>query len=264
MGTNTAIRHKRAPRSVWFGILRGLTAGFGICAIAWAAFSLIVDRARAPFEGAADSILRGESFDSKRLGQLRKILDTAPTDLLGPAAVDDVAVIRLRLLEVKSNEGTIQAGSPDLANFRAALVAALSENPNNSFLWLADYWTSRVTGDASDRGINALRMSYETGPNEAWIANRRNRIALKNFHSLPPDLAEQALSEFVRLVQSRLYRDAANILAGPGWPIHQQLLNRLAPLDETDRFAMARELARKDLDGVSVPGIPNDRPSRPF
>lgn len=264
MGTNTAIRHRHAPRSVWFGILRGLTAGFGICSIVWAAFSLVVDRAHAPFGGAADSILRGESFDSERLNKLRKILDTAPADLLGPAALDDVAVIRLRFLEVKANEGTIQAESPDLADFKTAVLAALSENPNNSFLWLADYWASRVTGDAAGRGFNALRMSYQTGPNEAWIAHRRNRIALKDFHSLPPDLAEQAMSEFVRLVQSGLYHEAADILTGPGWPIHQQLLNRLAPLNETDRHAMARELAHKDLDGVSVPGIPNERPSRPF
>jgi hypothetical protein len=180
------------------------------------------------------------------------------------AAADDVAVIRLRLLEVKLQQRAVQAGSPDFADLDSAFAAALSKNPNNSFLWFADYWLGRVQRDATDRGNTLLRMSYETAPNEAWIAQRRNPVALGSFSSLPGDLAEKALSEYVRLVQSGLYGDAANILAGPGWPIRQQLLSRLAPLEEADRYAMARELFYKDLVGVSVPGIPYERPSRPF
>jgi hypothetical protein len=264
MVTDTDIRRRIAPRSVWLGVLRGLTAVFGICSIAWAVFSVTVNHAEAPFAGAAWDILRGESFDSAKLSELKQQLDSTPADQLRPVALVDVAVIRLRLLEMKLTEGAVRAGSPDFDDLDAAFAAALSRNPSNSFLWFADYWLGRVRGDATDRAIKPLRMSYETGPNEAWIAQRRNPVALGNFSSLPLDLAEQALSEFGRLVRSGLYRDAANILAGPGWPVRQQLLSRLAPLDEADRYAMARELAHKNLDGVSVPGVPDERPSRPF
>jgi hypothetical protein len=262
--TDTDIRHRGAPQGVWLGVLRGLTVGFGICSIAWAVFSAPVNHAEAPFAGAAAGILKAESFDSAMLSELKRQLDSTPADQLRPVGLDDVAVIRLKLFETKLTDGGIRAGNPDFAGLEASFAVALSKNPSNSFLWFANYWLSRVRGDATDRGIKLLRMSYETGPNEAWIAQRRNPVALGSFSSLPQDLSERAFSEFVRLVQSGLYQDAANILAGPGWPIHQQLLSRLAPLDEADRYAMARELAYKNLDGVSVPGIPDERPSRPF
>jgi hypothetical protein len=261
---DTDIRHRSARRGVWLGVLRGLTAGFGICSIAWAVFFVTVNRVATPLAGAAGNILRGESLDSAKLRELQEQLDATPGEKLRFAAADDVAVIRLRLFEVKLQEKAIQAEGPDFADLDSAFVAALSKNPNNSFLWFADYWLGRVQRDATDRGIKLLRMSYATGPNEAWIAQRRNPVVLANFSSLPGDLAEKALSEYVRLVQSGLYRDAANILAGPGWPIRQQLLSRLAPLDEVDRYAMARELASRDLDGISVPGVPDETPSRPF
>ena len=62
--------------------------------------------------------------------------------------------------------------------------------------------------------LTLLRMSYWSGPNEAWIAVRRNSLALGVFPSLPGDLAEQALSEFVGLVRSGLYSACGKY---PGW-----------------------------------------------
>ena len=259
-GTGTRTRPRRGVR-LW--ILQSLTAGVGICSILWAFSALPAYRAEAAFEGVAHDILSGKSFDAVRLGELKTKLDSMPADQLRSVAVD-AAVIRLRLLDVKLAEGALAVGSPYVTDAGAALAAALSQDPSNSFLWFADYSLNRLRGGALDRGSKLLRMSYETGPNEAWIAQRRSAVALTNWISLPGDLLDQALSEFVRLVQSGLYEEAGNIVAGPGWPIHQQLLGRLAPLSEADRHAMARELARRDLDGVSVPGIPDKRPSRPF
>jgi hypothetical protein len=252
-------------RGIWLGVVRSLTAGLGICSIAWAVFSIDVNLGAAPVVGAAEAVLGGETLNSETLGGFRRQSGPKSADRLRPAAaLEDLAVIRLRLLEMKLNGGGLQAGSSDFADLETALTAALAKDPNNSFLWFADYWLSRVKRDDSGRGIESLRMSYAMGPNEGWIAQRRNPVALTNFSSLPPDLAEQALSEFVRLVKSRLYADATNILAGPGWPLREKLLSRLAPLDEVDRRAMSRELSKREIDGVSVPGIPNEQLSRPF
>ena len=130
-------------------------------------------------------------------------------------------------------------------------------------MWLTDFWLKRLRGESVDRDLNLLRMSYWSGPNEGWIAVRRNPLALGVFPSLPGDLAEQALSEFVGLVRSGLYADASNILAGPGWAIHEQLLSRLVQVEEADRREFARAIASKDVGEVTVPGL-EERPSRPF
>jgi hypothetical protein len=262
MAISTGTRSKDALRGIWLGVIRSLTAGFGICSIVWAVFSIDVNRGRAPFQDAAEAILRGEAFNSEALSEFRKQLGSKPADRLRPAALEDIALIRLRLLEVKLNDGLSQAESSDFADLEAALTAALSKDPNNSFLWFADYWLKQRGG--TGRGMDSLRMSYLMGPNEAWIAQRRNPVALENFSSLPPDLAEQVVSEFVRLVKSRLYADATNILVGPGWPRREKLLSSLASLNEFDRRAMSRELSRREIEGVSVPGIPNEPLSRPF
>jgi hypothetical protein len=264
MAISTDTRSKNALRGIWLGVLRSLTAGFGICSIAWAVFSIDVDRGWAPFEGAAEAILKGEAFNSETLNALRRQLDSRPAATLRPAALEDLAVIRLRLFEAKLNDGSSQTESSDFAGLEATLAAALSKDPGNSFLWFADYWLSRVRRDDTGRGIDSLRMSYAMGPNEAWIAQRRNPVVLERFSSLPPDLAEQAMSEFVRLVKSRLYADATNILVGIGRPLREKLLSRLASLDEVDRRAMSRELSHREINGVSVPGIPSEQSSRPF
>ena len=88
-------------------------------------------------------------------------------------------------------------------------------------------------------------------------------MALGVFQSLPTDLAEQTLSEFAGLVRSGLYADAANILAGPGWAVREQLLSHLVQVEEAARRGFARVLASKDLSGVTVPGV-DESPSRPF
>jgi hypothetical protein len=252
------------PRGIWLAALRCLIAGIGTCSIVWAFSASAAYRAEVPFESAARGILRDESFDAEKLGELKRQLDSAPDDRLRSVAMDNAAIIRLRLLDAALADRTATGGSADQAEVIATLAAALSQDPGNSFLWLAYYWLDRSRGDVADRSAKLLRMSYQSGPNEAWIALRRNPVALASFASLPSDLAERASSEFVRLVQSGLFDNAVNILAGPGWPIRQQLLNRLVPLDKDYRDAMARALARRDLGGLGVRGVPNERPSRPF
>ena len=245
--------------SVW----RSFIAVFGICAVAWAIDVILVYRADAPFAGTAELVLSGDKFSEGQLGAMRRQVDAASAKPLQPSALTSAAIIRLLLLENALSPGNRQPSASDLADLLTVVRAALAQSPTSSFMWLTDLWLKRLSGEFVDSDWNLLRMSYWSGPNEAWIAVRRNRLALGIFQSLPRDLAEQTLSEFAGLVRSGLYVDASNILAGPGWAIHDQLLSRLVQVDEANRRRFARALASKDLDGVTVPGL-DDRPSRPF
>jgi hypothetical protein len=161
----------------------------------------------------------------------------------------------LRLLEreLRLPHGNEPAGLPEAEK---AVQAALAETPTSSYMWLAEYWLKHRRGEPAGRDLQLLDMSYRTGPNEGWIAQRRNPIALSGFASLPKDLAERSLAEFTGLVRSGLYADAANILAGPGWPVREMLLRGLTQLDEGDRRRFARALEAKDLEEVVVvPGL---------
>jgi hypothetical protein len=242
---------------------RSFIAIFGICAIAWAIDAILVYRTDATLADTAQSILSGEKFNAAQLSAMKRQLDAAPARPLQASALSSVAVIRLLLLEDELKAGNRQPSASDLVELQMLVSAALAQSPTSSFMWLTDFWLKRLRGESADSDRYLLRMSYWSGPNEAWIAIRRNPLALGVFPSLPSEVAEQALSEFVGLVRSGLYADASNILAGPGWAIHDQLLSRLAQVDEADRRKFASVLASKGLDGATVPGV-DERPSRPF
>ena len=244
-------------------VLRSFTAVFGICAIAWAVDVIPVFRSGASFAENARLALSGDRFSAVQLSAMKRELNAASTKPLQASALTGVVTIRLLLLESTMSAGNRPPPASDLADLRTAVDAALAQSPTSSFMWLTDIWLKRLNGDFADSDWNLLRMSYWSGPNEAWIAVRRNPLALGAFQSLPGDLAERAISEFVALVRSGLYAEASNIVAGPGWAIHEQLLSRLAGVDEAHRHGFARALASKDLDGATVPGV-EDRHSRPF
>jgi hypothetical protein len=242
---------------------RIFVAIFGICAIGWAIDTILIYRTDSPLADTAKRILSGDTFNAVQLDTMKRQLDAASVRPLQATALSSAAVIRLVLLEDELKAGNRRPSASDLAGLQMVVSAALAQSPTNSFMWLTDLWLKHRGGEPVGSDLNLLRMSYRLGPNEGWIAVRRNPLALAVFSSLPSELAEQAQSEFVGLVRSGLYADASNILAGPGWAIHEQLLSRLVEVDEADRRGFARALASKDLDGATVPGV-DKRPSRPF
>src|SRR5258708_1958531 len=216
-------------------VRRSFIAIFGICAIAWAIGAILVYRTDASLADTAQRILSGDKFNAAQLSAMKRQLDAAPARPLQASALSSVAVIRLLLLEDELKAGNRQPSASDLVELQMVVSAALAQSPTSSFMWLIDFWLKRLRGESADGDLNLLRMSYWSGPNEAWIAVRRNPLALGVFPSLPSELAEQVLSEFVGLVRSGLYADASNILTGPGWAIHERLLSRLVEVDEDNR-----------------------------
>jgi hypothetical protein len=242
------------------GFVRLVIAVGGGCSIAWALWAYPSLRHETAFAAAAQHILSGEQYNAEQLDELRSELGASSAISLRPSALNDIAVIRLRLMEAHLALG--QASAADLDTLQRSIDVALNHNPTRSFLWLADYWHQRLRSDSGPADLGLLRMSYQTGPNEAWIALKRNPVGLAVFPSLSDDLKGKVIAEFAGLVRSWLYQDAANILAGPGWPVREQLSNGLARLDEDHRYRFARTLEARDIDDVVVPGVEQQRSFR--
>jgi hypothetical protein len=96
-------------------------------------------------------------------------------------------------------------------------------------------------------------MSYRLGANEGWIALKRNHFAFSIFEQLPPDLAEDALNEFARLLESGFYDQAAEIFIGPASHVRDRILARLTGVRQRDRDFFERALNRRDYD-IAIPG----------
>jgi hypothetical protein len=132
--------------------------------------------------------------------------------------------------------------------------SSLSCSPADPFLWLAFYWVESTKNGFRSDYVKHLKVSYETGPSEGWIALKRNPITFTLSEALPDNLAKYAINEFVGLVQMGFYEQAAEILTGPAWRLRQQLLSRLQNIEERHRRAFADILYKKGYD-VAVPGI---------
>jgi hypothetical protein len=132
--------------------------------------------------------------------------------------------------------------------------SSLSCLPADPFLWLVLFWVESAQNGVKPASLDFLRMSYQLGPNEGWIIFKRNPVAFAIFALLPSDLATDAIDEFLSLIKSELYQQAAEILSGPAWPVRDTILPRLAALPQENREGFARIVSSKELD-VSIPGV---------
>jgi hypothetical protein len=138
----------------------------------------------------------------------------------------------------------------------------LSCSPADPFLWLILYWVESAQNGSKADYLKYLRMSYRLGPNEGWIALKRNRVTFTVSEKLPVDMSEYAINEFAGLVEMGFYEQAVEIFTGPAWRVREQLLPRLQNIDERHRRAFADILHTKGYD-VAVPGI-ESQSSRPW
>jgi hypothetical protein len=204
-------------------------------------------------------MLSGEIFDATHLRALIDKFDADPSRVLEKPGLDGVVLIRISLLQQQLKSATHEVSISDYDKLQLSVRAALAQSPTDALMWLSAFWLKRLRGDPAVDDLKLLRMSYRSGPNEGWIAIRRSPLSLAAFQSLPHDLQQESLQEFVGLVRSGYYADAADILAGPGWPVRDQLLGGLIKLEEATRRGFANTLEAKDVDDVVVPGLEQRR-----
>jgi hypothetical protein len=249
-----------AQRAIGWAIAatRFATLTLAIAAISWGVVVYPAAWRQVSIERIAKRIIAGDPFKSEALAETAPGLKSAEEADCEPIALRSAAVIRLRVTEqaIATGEGNEIDGRLD--TLRATLRRSLACTPSDAFLWVVLFWAENTRNGFEAENLKYLRMSYRLGPNEGWIALKRNRFALALFEELPPDLAEAAVSEFVKLVEDFVY-DAPDIFTGPGWRLRDVLLPRLKDLPIRRRELFAKILYSKDLD-ISVPGVEQPGP----
>jgi hypothetical protein len=230
-------------------VFRAIVLSFAVIAIGWAVLTVPTFLSELAITRAADRVMAGDVFAPGALSAILKHSGGDAPERARSSTLTKIAILQLRIAEMAVSQAGIERSGEALIGARQSVVAALKHSPSESFLWLALVW---LDADQA-RQLQYLRWSYKFGPHEGWIAVRRSWFALKLFGSLPPDLAEYATAEFIELIRSHLYVDAAEILAGPGWQIRELLLSRTKDLDDVNRNLFAKILREKRLDELVVP-----------
>jgi hypothetical protein len=175
-----------------------------------------------------------------------------------PKALSTLAFIRIHLLERSLRMASSREIDQEFVDAIAAIRASLDVSPTYPFLWFSLYWSTGVSTGFKPEHLRLLRLSYEFGPREGWIAVKRNRLALQFYPLLPPALAEAAVQEFVGLVGSGFFAESVDLMTGPGWPIHELLLSQLQTVPLTGREELAAVLRSRGYD-VTLPGVTERR-----
>lgn len=236
-------------------VVRGVTVGLGLASIAWGALTLPAFWSSAALEDIAARIIRGQPFKLETLLELAPGLETIEhQEHCRAASARSAAIVRLRIAEVTLGAADGVNIDGRFAAARASIANSLKCSPVDSFLWLGLFWIDVTTNGFKPGDLELLRMSYRQGPNEGWIMEKRSRLALAIYRSLPADLAENAVNEYAKLLQSPFTATAADIFVGPGWHVRDVLLPRLANNPQPERQSFANILYARNVN-VAVPGV---------
>ena len=244
-------------------VVRIFTVGLGLGGLAFGLLTLPGAWSSAALDDVATRIVRSQPFRLEALLELTPALEAVEhQDRCDASSARSAAIIRLRIAE----ETLAAADGPNIdsrfAAARNSIVSSLKCSPVDSFLWFGLFWIEVTTNGFKPEHLELLRASYQQGPQEGWIMEKRSRLALAIYRSLPADLAERAVNEFASLLQPPFTTTAADILAGPGWHVRDILLPRLANTPQAERQLFSNILYSRNVD-VEVPGIVrDDRPYR--
>jgi hypothetical protein len=244
-------------------IARGFVLAGSIAAIVWAVTVFPVFQSEVARARMASHIIAGEPYKTEILDEAMAPLEKDGA-VSRPSMLSKFAIIQERRVEEAfGKEGETSQIDAKLASLEKILDRALAGSPNDSFLWLLRFWAGNLRNGFSPASFALLRMSYKTGPNEGWIAAKRNRYVAALIAFLPPDLRDDAKREFFGLVRSGDYAGAAETLAALSQADRRVFLAPLKELGASERSQFAKYLYDRNLDSVPVPGV--DRgPSRPW
>ena len=236
---------------------RSLICLLGLGAVAWGSLVLPLFWQQAPLNQLAAEVRQGQAFKSQILLAKAQQQDaaTARTSICNPSGSHNAVVLRLAILDqaiAASNQTLVDSA---FSSSYDAARQALSCVPADPFVWLTLFWLDASKHGFGPDNANYLRLSYALGPNEGWIALWRNQLAMALFAQLPTDLADDALDEFVKLVDTgQLYQQTAAIFANADPAVQSRIVEHLKSAKATSRQTFAKALYERGLD-VNIPGV---------
>lgn len=242
-------------------MFRGMLLLLGVLGSIWPASVISSFRVTSPAREIAARIMADQRFKPGLLANIFASMKEAPVTRLQPELLQAEALVALRASEEAVRVGAAEADR-DVEEAEDRIKASLSVSPSDAFLWLSLYSVETVRQGLDTKSLIYLDQSYASGPNEGWVALRRNRLALAALPLLSDRSQENVISEFVAIVNSDWIEDAAQNLLGVGWRHRERLAKNLEKADLESRQLLARRLS---IEGVTIdiPGVQiGDRPWR--
>jgi hypothetical protein len=236
-------------------LARALLCSAGIGAVAWGGFVFPVFWQQIRLDQMASEYVEGRTQPMQSLlDETRRTEAAERASLCNPLTLHDIVILRLAIVEEAMQQRNIHLISSTYSPIDDAIKESLACAPTDSAAWLILFWQELTKRRAAQTDMmNYLRLSYTLGPNEGWIALWRNRLAIAMFEQLPDDLKDDALREFVGLVDTeRLYPETIQIFGEAPPPVQALILRRFEQTAPIPRQIFATALHEKGL-GQGIP-----------
>ncbi len=214
-------------------VRRTLTLAFGCLGLLWGISTLPRSEAADDLRDIESRLLRSEAFNRKTLTQT-----VGSQDSQNFSACDTHSQRALLLMEMPLTEAALRSGAANEFDRHVQSLENRSRRvlgcaPRESFVWLVAFNLEVLHGRLNPQSFDLLAMSYETSPNEAWIAIRRIIVAMPLVLVAPEPVRQKVLFEFRQLIRNGFADDAARSYATASGPIRSLLQTQIEQLDPT-------------------------------
>lgn len=225
--------------------LRCLTTVIGCAGLAWGIFNVPRGEAADDFRDVESRLLQFETFSQ---ATSTSTLANAPGWDLSPC--DNHAQRALLLMEIPLADAALRSGATHeyderVRSLEARARQALRCTPRDSFIWLVLFGLETGHGVLDQHAFDLLAMSYETSPNEAWVATRRIALAIPVVLSAPEPMQRKILAEFQNLVSNGFVELPARSYLRASAPTRALLQSRIEQLDASSQKAFSDALKKQ-------------------
>ena len=220
-------------------VLTALTFLVGSFGLAWGLWNLQSATIADEFRSYETRVLQFETFSP---AAAKSVVDSAAARDLGDC--ENHAQRALLLLEVPLaaaalRSGAVQEFDRHLRSIQDRSGRVLACVPRDSLAWLVLFGIETMHGRIDGHAFELLEASYETSPNEAWVALRRATVATPVLLSAPEGTRQKILDEFKNLIGHGFEEIPARAYLAAPAPAKILLQSRIEELDPRlqDSFA---------------------------
>jgi hypothetical protein len=220
-------------------VLRCLTFVIGCAGLAWGILNAARGEVADDFRDLESRLLQFETFNqTTAAGALASAL------AWDVSRCDNHAQRALLLMEIPLADAALRSGAAHDYDDRVRSIEsrarqALGCTPRDSFAWLVLFGLETGHGALDQHAYDLLAMSYETSPNEAWIATRRITLAIPVVLAAPAPMQQRILGEFQDLVRNGFIELPARAYLRASGPVRALLQTRIELLDASGQKAFA-------------------------
>lgn len=230
-------RYRSFVLPVWVAVI-------GCAGAAWGMSHLASSAATDSFLNLETHILQFETFSPNTMPDLMS--EGAAQNL---SACESHAQRALLLLGIPLADAALRSGAVGDFDQRVQSLErrareTLTCAPRDPLAWLVLFGLQVLHGRIEAGSFDLLAMSYETSPNEAWVALRRTIVATPVVLSAPEPTREKILTEFVDLVGNGFPDIPAGAYLRASPAVRAVLRSRIEQLDSRSRQSFSDALRK--------------------